>query len=195
MINFPPETTNPTEIISTSNFLNKEEFLKLSKQLKNIPYSEASVIHKDVEEFDLSSRSCKLKWVPFTEDFVWIYDKIASIIHENNSNYYRFNLQESFERIQYTEYNSVTKDHYDWHLDLGANDATSHRKISITIQLSPSNSYEGGILEINKGGITKVPKEKGLITIFPSYLLHRVTPVTKGIRRSLVLWVGGCPLK
>ena len=71
--------------------------------------------------------------------------------------------------------------------------ALSTRKVSITVQLSGSDEYEGGELEYWKGGqdIQKAPRGKGVVFIFPSYMMHRVTPVTKGVRRSFVLWVGG----
>ena len=73
-------------------------------------------------------------------------------------------------------------------------DETSSRKISIVVQLSDPLEYEGGELQISDGGTNRVcEKTKGTIIIFPSYLLHRVTPVTKGTRRSLVLWVTGPP--
>ena len=60
------------------------------------------------------------------------------------------------------------------------------------MQLSSPDEYEGGDLEINIGSTPlKVKKQKGHIAIFPSFLLHRVSPVTKGLRKSLVWWVGG----
>jgi PKHD-type hydroxylase len=69
----------------------------------------------------------------------------------------------------------------------------SHRKISITIQMSESDEYAGGDLELWTGGkeSIKAPRGKGVAVLFPSYILHRVSPVTDGIRKSLVLWVGG----
>jgi PKHD-type hydroxylase len=59
--------------------------------------------------------------------------------------------------------------------------------------LTDSALYEGGDLEIWQGGEVrdKTPRGSGIVIIFPSYMMHRVTPVTKGVRRSLVLWVGG----
>ena len=68
----------------------------------------------------------------------------------------------------------------------------SHRKVSVIVQLSDTSEYKGGELQINTGGqIKTIPKVKGSVVIFPSYLLHRVTPVTTGLRKSLVLWAGG----
>ena len=70
--------------------------------------------------------------------------------------------------------------------------ATQRRKISIVLQLSDPEEYEGGELEmfVSKD-IQKIPKKKGAAVLFPSYCMHRVTPVTKGERRSIVLWVSG----
>ena len=67
------------------------------------------------------------------------------------------------------------------------------RKLSCTIELSDHGvDYEGGKLQANKGnGITELPQGKGTATFFPSFFIHRVTPVTMGERRSLVLWIGG----
>jgi PKHD-type hydroxylase len=66
------------------------------------------------------------------------------------------------------------------------------RKLSVVLQLSDPSEYEGGDLEImNCSEPTQVKKEKGLVTAFPSFMLHRVTPVTKGIRRTLVVWLTG----
>jgi PKHD-type hydroxylase len=76
-------------------------------------------------------------------------------------------------------------------MDIGPG-SISHRKVSITIQLSDPSEYEGGDLELWYGGsIIQIPKNKGLTVLFPSFSMHRVTPITKGTRKSLVLWVGG----
>jgi PKHD-type hydroxylase len=80
-------------------------------------------------------------------------------------------------------------------MDFGSGDI-SNRKLSITVQLSDPSEYEGGELQfmINQHIIT-APKEKGTAIIFPSFALHRVTPVTKGARKSIVGWIGGPPYK
>lgn len=68
----------------------------------------------------------------------------------------------------------------------------ANRKLSLVCQLSDPSEYEGGEFQINPGGSILVPERtKGTVIIFPSYLVHRVAPVTKGTRRSLVLWVEG----
>ena len=96
--------------------------------------------------------------------------------------------------IQYTEYDAAELGHYDWHQDIGPGQASA-RKVSLTVQLSGANEYEGGELQIWNGGdladAESTPRGAGNVVIFPSYMPHRVSPVTRGIRRSFVLWVGG----
>jgi PKHD-type hydroxylase len=111
---------------------------------------------------------------------------------EANNNLWKFNLISAPELIQYTEYYDVADGHYDWHQDIGSGTA-SHRKISITVQLSDPSEYEGGDLQLWSGGnsISTAAKGAGVVFIFPSYMMHRVSKITKGTRRSFVLWVGG----
>ena len=109
---------------------------------------------------------------------------------EANRELWDFNLHSIIDDIQYTEYYEGGG-HYDWHVDIGPN-SINHRKVSITVQLSDPSEYEGGEFEIWSGGeFRRLPKRKGDVILFPSFLLHRITPITKGIRKSLVLWVGG----
>jgi PKHD-type hydroxylase len=128
------------------------------------------------------------------ESTKWIYDKLMEFAIIANRELWNFDLISIIDSIQYTEYYEGGG-HYDYHVDLGPGSA-SHRKISIVVQLSDPSEYEGGDFEILKG-ITpdKLPRNKGATILFPSYLLHRVTPVTKGIRRSLVIWIGGNSLR
>jgi PKHD-type hydroxylase len=89
----------------------------------------------------------------------------------------------------------VEGDFFDWHLDFGPGES-SKRKLSMTIQLSDPSEYEGGDLQfmINQN-IVSASREKGIIVIFPSFILHRVTPITKGTRQSIVGWVSGPPYR
>jgi len=198
MFPFRPPFSQPTEILNYSNFLNTKEISLLAKSLRNIPYTGGALADDDIVEGknDDNIRKSRIKWIPFDNKFDWIYSKIMGRIHKSNSYIYNFNLEAVIEQIQYTEYYGKNKGHYTWHIDLGKG-TSSHRKLSTSIQLSSPDEYEGGELEIYPGGETplSMPKELGMMTIFPSYLLHRVAPVKKGIRRSLVLWVGGCQFK
>ena len=105
-----------------------------------------------------------------------------------------FNL-ESLENLQLTRY--VAPDgHYDFHIDSDGhsrkNVNDSVRKLSMSCLLSDSSEFEGGSFQMQTGDTPyDVELKKGDIVIFPSYKLHRVSPVTKGVRHSLVAWAHG----
>jgi len=86
-------------------------------------------------------------------------------------------------------YTAEEKGHYDWHLDYGS--AFSNRKISFSIQLSDPSEYDGGMLEVTGMPPNEETRKKGTIILFPSYVRHRVTPVTRGTRYCIVGWVHG----
>lgn len=140
-------------------------------------------------EVNKVKRRSKIYWLPKTDEFIDVYKTFHELIGKCNSEFYQFKLTEITENIQYTVYTSEDEGHYDWHLDMGPDKA--RRKLSLVCQLSDPAEYEGGELQINNGQVLVPEKEKGTVILFPSYLLHRVTPVTKGVRRSLVLWIEG----
>ncbi len=144
-------------------------------------------------------------------DDPWVYNEIHPFIYEaNESAGWNFQWDRS-EACQFTEYGPGQ--FYDWHTDSQAgpynnpDDINRHgkvRKISLTVMLTDPKEYEGGELQFNfksndpqfeKDKIKTVTeaKSRGSIVIFPSFLWHRVKPVTEGIRHSLVCWNLGQP--
>ena len=188
-LNFPlPTNDNVIEILQFNEFMNENEINKLRIQMQNYRLVDGFIANHTVS----NHRKSKLCFIPKTWEFTEIYLKIFNFINKINKDTFHYNLNEIGE-IQYTEYDESYQGHYDWHIDIGT-DLTSKRKLSIVIQLSDPTEYEGCELEICGSGPPKVcDKTKGTMFIFPSFLLHRVTPVTKGTRRSLVLWVTGPP--
>tara|TARA_R100001129_G_scaffold91826_1_gene62682 strand:- start:103 stop:693 length:591 start_codon:yes stop_codon:yes gene_type:complete len=96
--------------------------------------------------------------------------------------------------IQYTEYHATEGGKYDWHHDVDWNNNKTEldRKLSVTVQLSDPLDYDGGVFEFQETEQPNIEyKTKGTVLIFPSYLQHRVTPVTRGLRKSLVAWFYG----
>jgi len=171
-----------------------EELSRIENQVQLIP-SQAGVTEGGAQDQGegLDSRNSSIKWVPFSNETKWIYDKIGELASIANNEVFHFNLYNMPEQIQYTEYYGTNKGHYDWHMDLGSQGFMKFRKISVTVQLSDSNEYEGGDLQIWTGGQYPMtaPRGKGNVVIFPSFMMHRVTPVTSGTRKSFVLWLGG----
>jgi PKHD-type hydroxylase len=156
-------------------------------EINEIKYLASTLVRLDAvtgENTVSNYRKSEVSWIDESEDSSWIYDKIAKLAHEANREMWNFDIWGFPDNLQYTIYHG-NGGHYDWHLDLGPN--ISNRKLSMVMQLAGPDEYTGGDLEINVGGsILTVPKEKGLICFFPSFLLHRVTPTTSGTRISLV---------
>ena len=136
-------------------------------------------------------RRSKISWIDLQADSQWLYDRLSHIASTLNGQYYKYDLYGFHEHFQYTVYDSSNQDHYTWHLDSGTK-STAPRKFSLVLQLSDPSEYEGGDLEIYYSAQpTQIRKEKGLVVAFPSCMLHRVTPVTSGIRKTLVMWCVG----
>ena len=135
----------------------------------------------------IKARTSKVKWMEYNDSTAWIYQKIGELIHKANQEVWKFDWEGHTDTIQHTTYYASEGGHYDWHVDVG-NGSMSMRKISAVLILN--DNYEGGELQIQKIG-EDLEHKKGNLFIFPSYLMHRVTPVTDGTRRSLVIWVGG----
>lgn len=124
------------------------------------------------------------------EENKWIFDKIVAAVSTANKEYYKFELLGITHELQLLHYKSDESGFYDWHVDVG-NGPASKRKLSVVVMLTDPNEYEGGQLKINNGTITDCINTKGSINMFPSYMMHTVTPVTKGNRWVLVVWVHG----
>jgi len=150
----------------------------------------------------------------------WVYKEIHPYIHEANRNAgWNFNWDYS-ESCQFTKYG--VGQYYGWHCDswevpykrkqnddgTWPQDHGKIRKLSVTISLNDPSEYEGGNLEFdfrnqtdwerNKKAAIKSCTEirpRGSIIVFPSFVWHRVAPVTKGTRYSLVIWNLGYPFR
>jgi PKHD-type hydroxylase len=142
----------------------------------------------------LDYRRSQIKWIELNNSSQELYRHLELLVSIANQDYYNFNISYSKDSLQYTEYYGSNEGKYGWHMDTSP-DSVFSRKLSLIAQLSDPDEYEGGELQIKlydiDNTIITIPKQKGLVTIFPSYMWHRVTPITKGTRKSLVWWVGG----
>ena len=200
---FEQKENDPQQWYWFQEGLSKEEVNQVIKLASELPIERATTLGDDGELMEQNdpngARSSMVKWIPQSDDWNWLYVRMMELAKEANDETWNFDLISADENIQYTEYYANENGHYDWHQDVGPGDLASKRKVSITLQLSEDEEYVGGDLEITGGGSGNgvfetshvCPRGKGITVIFPSYMMHRVTPVTKGTRRSLVLWVGG----
>jgi PKHD-type hydroxylase len=143
----------------------------------------------------LDHRKSFVSWISINESTSWIFEKITSVVKEHNQKFYNFDLT-MIERLQFTYYSSEEEGMYKQHVDPLEWSNPHNRKLSLVLQLSDPSEYEGGELKLHLGNTpTSIEKRLGLMVSFPSYTLHEVTPVTKGERYSLVVWVHGPAFK
>jgi PKHD-type hydroxylase len=163
-----------------------------------------------VDKNDISklykTRNSSIVWM----DDQWIYREIIPYVNRANIDAgWNFEWQNS-EKCQFTIYRE--QQHYNWHQDSWnkpydrprSNDHGMIRKLSVTVSLADGSEYEGGDLEFDLRNredslsniiTSKEAKTKGSIIVFPSFIWHRVAPVLKGTRYSLVIWNLGFPFK
>jgi len=100
-----------------------------------------------------------------------------------------------YERVQLGRYKSENKGHYDWHMDAFAPINGVQRKLSCVILLNDSSEFEGGELQFKGIEDRKILVNRGSVVVFPSFIEHKVTPVTKGVRYTAVNWAIGPTFK
>ncbi len=138
-------------------------------------------------------RRSQIAWFPPHEpSFAWLIQRMSKIISYFNAQHWNFDVTAFSESCQYTLYDEKQRGHYNWHMDITNKWDASPRKLSAVIQLSNPDEYEGGEFRLKTSDEETVfTKEKGTLFLFPSYMLHKVTPVTRGVRRSFVCWISG----
>jgi PKHD-type hydroxylase len=162
-----------------------EHIIELGNQL----YLREGKVNGGRNDLNTTVRKSEIGFFEFNEDTKWIFDRIAEHVIIANEELWNFDLIGFGDGIQFTKYHG-DGGHYDWHADIG--ETVPHRKISVVIQLSDETDYEGGNLQFNIGpAFPHAPKTKGTMVVFPTYMLHRVTPVVDGLRMSLVSWISG----
>lgn len=148
---------------------------------------------EQTQSFD-ALRITRTAWLAPGPETKWIYDRMQGVVRALNEHSYQFDLRGFSENFQYTIYHGSEGGHYDWHVDQGP--LHVRRKLSLSLQVSHSSQYEGCDLQFHAGNkIETGPRERGTVIAFPSYVLHRVTPVVSGTRKSLVVWVTGPKFK
>ncbi len=182
--------------------LDKKDQTATTDEFKNKKLTKKRI--KDLHK----KRNSNVVWV----NEPWIYKEIHPYVYEANKNAdWNFEFDTS-ETCQFTKYKKGQ--FYNWHFDMFdepynlPNNPNMHgkiRKISVICQLTDPSKYKGGELEFDfrrnspiKESKTEICTEiqpKGSIVVFPSYVWHRVKPVTSGTRYSLVMWNLGRPFK
>jgi PKHD-type hydroxylase len=142
---------------------------------------------------DESVRSSEIAWIGMKPEVIHIWEKLANAVAEVNRQFFHFDLTGFHEPMQLGLYTEDKQGHYNWHTDAAPTDGHAPRKLSMAMLLCNPEEFEGGEFQVktNTDEAQTLECKKGRAWFFPSYTLHRVAPVTKGMRRSLVLWIGG----
>jgi PKHD-type hydroxylase len=145
---------------------------------------------KNIEEIAKIRRS-PVAWLRSdVQENHWIYQRLTGAIKSINDQFFNYDLTE-IQSLQFTSYDAEEEGFYGKHIDMMYT-GTGTRKLSVSIQLSSGDDYEGGDLLLHTRDDPERPhRQQGTGIFFPGYTLHEVTPVTRGKRYSLVAWVLG----
>ena len=186
-----------------------EELEKICEIFSGVALSDASVastkensddptLHPALEK---GVRRSKVSFHTLNENNRWVFERLNAVIGMVNDRWYNFDLN-GYSVIQYTEYHGDDHGCYDWHTDLfmgslPAGEQTETRKLSLTCLLNdPIKDFDGGDLQFgHESNFKSAEMKKGTMILFPSFNLHRVSPVTRGVRKSMVVWVVGPKFK
>lgn len=142
---------------------------------------------------DTDRRTTTVGWMSATPETTHIWNKICNAVADVNSQFFHYDLIGCYEPAQLGAYKASDGSHYTWHCDDTPQSRNPPRKLSMALLLDDPSQFEGGEFQVmyQNDQPRSVEQKRGRAWFFPSWMLHRVTPVTKGVRRSLVLWVGG----
>ena len=176
-------------VLTMESCISPEQCQQIITDCLTLPKKDAVVGDKDAPSHSLDIRSSTVRWV---DRFPSIKNMVEHHFASANRMIYGFDTVNAVQ-IQFTEYHATSSDHYVWHDDcLGDKDGPYDRKLSLSLQLSDPRDYDGGKLQFAMDEeISTSASGQGDIVIFPSFRRHRVTPVTRGTRYSLVAWAEG----
>lgn len=205
---FPKERAGVTyPFVYWDDMFNEEEIKKVIDYCETLEKMDGTTIGKGgVQETGNEARVSTIAWANPNGENQWIFDRFLWVADRLNERFYEFDLN-GFESFQYTVYNANKKNpgKYDYHMDtiMGLDkpiEMLETRKLSMSLILSDPDEYEGGEFYMQTGSpdkdkLLKMEQKKGRCLAFPSFMIHGVAPVTKGTRRSIVVWVEGPKFK
>ena len=189
----PYQTAGKDECAFWEGFLTDHEIAKILALEEWLHCQKGSIGSEEKNSINTNIRNSNIAWVGLNENTAWLWEKLSKVIAQVNSQFFHFDLTGCYEPIQLGIYNEADQGHYNWHIDNMYDTKGVARKLSMSLLLSHPSEFEGGEFQIktNSDEAKTLETKMGRAWFFPSYMLHRVCPVTKGTRKSLVLWVGG----
>lgn len=185
--------------IVDNGFFSNQDVDMINNYCRGLNLREGSLFNA---ESNYSERKANIAFIE-RKDHIngWIYDKLNTLIGFYNDNYFGYDLV-GYDYMQYAEYTEGC--HQNFHMDMNFSldvnfISDTLRKLSVVLLLSePEVDFTGGDFLLNlshEGRIEKVNLRKGSVLLFPSFIIHKVAPVTSGLRKSLVVWPIGPKFK
>ena len=166
-----------------------EECERIITALAFVPSQDAKLVGQTRNH---NLRKAALVWIDDVVELDWVMERLIELVRRCNRSAFDFDLREFAESPQVASYKAADKGHFGWHSDIGEGRAASKRKLTLVLQLSAPNTYSGGALEtMPSATVETASRAQGSVSIFPSFLLHQVTPVERGTRHSLTVWAHG----
>jgi PKHD-type hydroxylase len=171
------------------------DFCAASREfLETLPGRRGTVGYPFTDRYDGTARRVTARKFKRGGAGDWILDALDEHIARKNAETWRFDLEPQLEFAIFMSYDAATEDVFHWHYDELLEDLQPRpRKLSLTIKLSDPSEYDGGVFEFQSpiGPIPLSVNGLGSTVLFPSYRVHRVTPITRGVRHALVAWSHG----
>jgi PKHD-type hydroxylase len=178
---------------SVSDAFSGAECARLLDLVAEAPARDAGLVR---QARDHNLRRADLVWLDEVDGTDWVMGRMIELVRDANRTVFDFDITDFAESAQVARYGAEREGHFGWHSDIGEGRLAERRKLTIVVQLSEPETYEGGALELMPGaGVLTSERARGTATLFPSFVLHRVTPVTAGERHSLTVWCHGAPFR
>jgi PKHD-type hydroxylase len=196
------ELFNEAELNTLNDYLSTLDMQRATTQ-EDIFLAQNTHTQNQNNNTNTDIRVSSIKFLTLEPETEWIFTRFNWVIEQINHYFYGYDLN-GYDSIQYGVYDSTELGRYGWHMDTHMNDRVDGyfetRKLSLSFLLNePGLDFEGGEFQLNSGTAEAqadtLTLKKGDLVAFSSFLLHRVAPVTRGIRKSLVIWVTGPKFK
>jgi predicted 2-oxoglutarate/Fe(II)-dependent dioxygenase YbiX len=173
-------------MVAASNFISASEIDRLIEEHAPL-LAEAKL---GAGATNAAVRRSRVVFLAIEPKYRWLYERIWAAAEVCNRSFFGVDITGVEANVQLARYDSSDNGFYDWHTDFAG--FRPLRKLSFSVQLSAPDDYDGGDLELWAANRPQVAvRERGALIAFPSFTLHRVAPVTRGTRWSLVAWILG----
>ena len=174
------------------NYFTPDQCNEIIKEALMLPEQNAT-LGLSSDRVDNQWRSSTIRAITRSDRWNYLFKELDKVVSQINNEWFQVDYS-YLPAIQFATYNSTTQDFYKRHQDVFLAPLRTHRKLSVTVQLSDPDSYQGGDLQfLDVGHLpnSKNLRMQGTVCVFPSIVFHEVTPVTSGVRHSLAGWYEG----